>query len=378
MNLLPLLATILPRAASSTVIIPLVNQWLMRGFARNHVGVPLYLLGGVILSLGLAHVAIDDDPLYAELAEASILFVFGVATVTVGYRLRRRDVTLQESLRIAVFVLAAGLVVGVLASLFVGLRRLTGEATPEPEFILFIGWSVGAAAGAWTGFYFVQLVAILEEQRDLTKRLTVLQRVLRHNLRNEMTVIGGASRDLRALVDDPAAATKVETIDRHVTAVSRLSEQSGTLTRIWQSDGDARVDLGDVLGEEVARFRGNHPDVSLDVDVPDGIQVRAHPSVGLAIREAMENAATHNEGVEVAITVRERNARSVTVEIADTGSGIPQSELRPLWAPGEGPLSHTTGLGLWLIYWLVDASGAELDVESDSGGTTLGITFRRA
>ena len=347
-------------------------------YARRNVGLPLYLLATVVFVLGGLHVVLDDDPLYAEVAEASILFLFGSATGLIGYRLRRRGASVDESLRVAIFVLGGGAGVGVLASLFVVLRLLTGEATPEFEFILFIGWSVGAAAGAWAGYYFVRMESSLEAQRDLTKRLTVLQRVLRHNLRNEMTVIGGTNRDLRELVDDPEAERRVELVDRHVRAVARLSEQSQTLTRIWQTEGDATVDLGEVLAEEVDRFRREHPDVPLDADLPGAVQIRAHPNVGLAVREAMGNAVVHNEDVAVSLRVREPDAREVVLEVADTGSGIPETELRPLWAPGEGPLSHSTGLGLWTIYWLVDASGGDLDVDTDDDGTTLAMRFRRA
>lgn len=350
----------------------------MRRFASKRSDVPLYLVGVTLFLLGAVHVALDDDPLYSELAEASILFAFGAATLVVGYRLRRRDATFDETLRVVVAVLAGGVLVGALAAMYVATRLVTGEPTTEFWFVLFIGWSVGAAAGAWTGFYFVRLESALADQRDMTKRLTVLQRVLRHNLRNEMSVIGGASRHLLARADDPDVVDALGTIDRHVRAVSKLSRQSATLTRIWRTEGDATVDLGARLREAIERFRDDYPDVRLEADVPEEVRVRAHPHVGLAIDEALENAVEHNESVEVSLSVRERDAGAVTVEVADTGSGIPESELRPLWATGEGPLSHTSGLGLWMIYWLVEASDGELDVESDSGGTTLSMTLRRA
>lgn len=204
----------------------------MRPYARRNVGLPLYLLAAVVVLLGLFHAVWDADPLYAEVAEASILFVVGAAIALVGYRLRREDATLGASFRVAIFVLGGGTIVGFLAASFVTLRLLAGESTSELEYMLSIGWSVGAAAGAWAGYYFVRMESSLEAKRDLTKRLTVLQRVLRHNLRNEMMVIGGTNRDLRELVDDPEAERRVDLVDRHVRAVARLSEQSQTLTRI--------------------------------------------------------------------------------------------------------------------------------------------------
>lgn len=338
----------------------------------------VYALGATILALAAAHVLLDADPLVVEAAEVSILLVFAAATFLVGYRLARRGTAPAEARRVAVLVIGGGLGVGALAAAFVGSRLLSGEPTTEIWYMLSIGWSVGAAAGAWTGFYVVRFEAVLDGQRDLAKRLTVLQRVLRHNLRNEMTIVGGMVHDLRGLVDGERAESKLDVADRHVRNVTRLSERSGTLTGVWQSEGGSVVHLGDVLREAADEFREDHPAVPLVVDVPDDLRVRAHAQVGAAVAEALENAVSHNDDVEVWLGAEERADGGAEVAVADTGSGIPQSELQPLFSPAEGPLFHTTGLGLWLIYWIVEASGGELDVETGEDGTTLRMTFPAA
>jgi len=46
---------------------------------------------------------------------------------------------------------------------------------------------------------------------------------------------------------------------------------------------------------------------------------------------------------------------------------------------GETPLEHTSGLGLWLIKWVVNESAGEIAFEeSDLGGTAVRITLKRA
>lgn len=78
------------------------------------------------------------------------------------------------------------------------------------------------------------------------------------------------------------------------------------------------------------------------------------------------------------LRAEERADGGAEVEVADAGSGVPESELQPLFSPAEGPLFHTTGLGLWLIYWIVESSRGELGVETGEDGTTLRMTFPAA
>lgn len=347
----------------------------------RHASVPVHALGLVIVGLAVAHVLVDDDPLTAELAEAAILLVFAGATFFVGRRVAREEVPLDRVWRIVSVTLASGLVVGALSAVYVAARVVAGEPTSEHAFALSVGWSVGAGPGALVGYYYDRLGRSLSRERDLTNRLTVLQRVLRHNLRNEVTMIRGAAEDVRRMVDDEAIEGKLDVVVRHSDRVTRLSEQSGRLTRVWQTDGVVVHDAGGVVDDARDWFRRNHPDVPLAADSPDGCRFVAHPDIGLAVREALDNAATHNDEVEVSLSVRddEGAAGVTTIEVEDTGSGIPLSELRPLRSGAERPMAHTSGLGLWLVYWLVELSGGELDVGREGGaGTTVELRLPTA
>lgn len=337
----------------------------------------VYALSGVVLVQAAGYVWHDTHALVAQLADASILLIFALAIAVIGYRLHRRGTPHDDIYRVAFFSLAGGLIVGLLALLFVVIRVATHDPFPDQELVLFIGWSVGSAAGAWSGYYYVGLEASLADQRDLTKRLTVLQRVLRHNLRNEMSVIGGTTRNLSASAQDAAVAEDLDRINRHVENVIELSDRSQTLTRIWQTDTETTFDLDDLVDDEVERFRDAHPAVELSTDVPSGLRVRAHTQFRLAVREALSNAVEHTAAAEVEITTKSRG-ESHAIVVSDTGAGIPDSELAPLWAPAEGPMVHTTGLGLWMIYWLVESSGGTLEFETDSGGTSIEMWLPKA
>jgi signal transduction histidine kinase len=45
----------------------------------------------------------------------------------------------------------------------------------------------------------------------------------------------------------------------------------------------------------------------------------------------------------------------------------------------ESPLHHGSGLGLWLVHWLVEASGGDLDfADNRQRGSVVTLTLERA
>ena len=348
---------------------------------RGRNTLPLHAVGVAILLVAVAQVLVHEDALGAELYQVTILIAFSAVPFWTGSRLAAAEASTREALTLTRTSLLGGIVLGGMATTFVATLWFGDQSAPEWEFMLSAGWSVGAAGGALVGYNNWRIERSRARQEDLAKRLTVLQRVLRHNLRNELSIIGGATADARSSTDDPAVESKLDVASRHVQEVRRLSDQSQRLTRIWRTDRSVEVNLDERVAQEVDRFRSQFPDVPITLDVAEGTKVRAHPDVAQAIREAMANAAIHNEEVELAVSVRGPGSRDgfATLEVRDTGTGIPQTELDPLWGAGERPLEHTTGLGLWLIYWLVESSSGRLDVEtSPSGGTVLTIRLPAA
>ena len=63
--------------------------------------------------------------------------------------------------------------------------------------------------------------------------------------------------------------------------------------------------------------------------------------------------------------------------VADNGPGIPESERRVFTEGTETPLSHGSGLGLWLTEWIVTRSNGHLCFEeNDPRGTVVRVRLR--
>ncbi len=266
-----------------------------------------------------------------------------------------------------------------------------------------------------TGFN--ELTAGIKRREDAIKereqRLEVLNRVLRHNLRNDMAVIINYADMLPELVDDPdveMAADKITSMGRGLT---KLGTKAGKIEQAFQSveDGLTTVDLADVVDSTVADLRDDYPGVDVSVTMPETAEALALSTVAMAVENVCENAAEHNTNPEPAIDVRieavdggavatdaavvadeavtdggetvadgEATAAAddrIRLTVADNGPTIPDQEINVLTTGRETALEHGSGLGLWLVYWLVEKSEGELVFEeSELGGNAVSLVFR--
>ncbi|WP_370518532.1 ATP-binding protein [Natronomonas sp. CBA1123] len=69
----------------------------------------------------------------------------------------------------------------------------------------------------------------------------------------------------------------------------------------------------------------------------------------------------------------------VHLTIADTGIGIPETDREAIGLPEETPLTHTRGLGLWILYWTIQTSDGTIELEhNDPSGTLVRISLPTA
>jgi len=210
--------------------------------------------------------------------------------------------------------------------------------------------------------------------REYQRRLSVLDRVLRHNLRNKMNVVLGHAEGL-ASADDPSVAEGAARIREAATELLDLSESARRFEGVF--DADARragaVDVAALAGSVVEEARLAHPGADISAVLPDEAPARAHETFELALEELVENAVVHSDREEPRVEVTVRVAAvAVEVRVADDGPGLDELDRRALRRGIESPMEHTQGLGLWLVRWSVESADGELDVaENDPRGTVV-------
>ncbi|WP_277552242.1 sensor histidine kinase [Halobaculum limi] len=330
-----------------------------------------------VVGLAVAHVVVDDDQLAVELVEASILLVFALVLVFVAVRVAREGFDRESVGRVVTAGLVSGAVVGALAAVYLWARSAAGEPVVEGWFTISIGWTLGTCAGALVGYV---LEGIREErhyQEQLNGRLTVLQRVLRHNIRNEVSIISGVAQLARESTEEEEVARRLLTLEDHANRVAGLSENAQTLANVWSDQDVTEMDLVPVVRAKVARLREQEPSIDIAVHLPTAAGASVHPMVEYAIWEALDNTAAHNdpEALSVEVTVSTQDQWTI-VEVVDDGSAVPKDEITALEESHELPLRHGSGLGLWIVNAIVDQSGGRLDIENrDPAGVCVRMAF---
>ena len=255
----------------------------------------------------------------------------------------------------------------------------------------------GAVGGTITG---VQASRRRESSRELQERnnrLTLLNRVLRHEVLNGLNVVrgyaelvgtetGGSEDATNQSAADGAtpdggagaAADAAAAIER---SAGRINEAADELTRLSRPSGTRPIELSAVLESCVADARQRYPHAEIDlVDDSDGPRVIATRRAEHLFEHLLANAVEHNdsETPRVAVTA-EADWNSVHVTVADDGDGLADRQRRILL---DGTLPEyddpASGFGLTIVRLLATESNADVTVtEGIDGGVGIGLTFQR-
>lgn len=215
------------------------------------------------------------------------------------------------------------------------------------------------------------------EQHWYEQRLQVLNRVLRHDLKNDVNVISGYADLLRDHVDEEGAEY-LDVIDGKVRSLTHLSDQAREIdVALHRDEQQYAVDLATLVPSLVDSLQRTYPQATVDVTVPDRAVVSADELIESAIRNVMENAVLHHDGDDPHVdVVVEADGDRYRVVVSDDGPGIPDAERDVFSRRRETPLEHASGLGLWLVHWVVTSSGGELEItENEPRGTVVAIAL---
>ncbi len=220
---------------------------------------------------------------------------------------------------------------------------------------------------------------VFTEVTALKRREThtaVLTRILRHNLRNEISVVRGFVDQLARETDGHDHA--VGRIDEAAEHLVTLSETAGVIQEILQSDETVKrpVDLERVVRKAVDDALARHERAQAEIDTVGTEPVVATEYLEHAVAELVDNAVSHNPANEPSVSVSvERGPAATTILIADDSPPIPEVEWAVVTDRQEiTQLQHGSGIGLWLVRWVVDDHGGTLELrENDDDGTTVAM-----
>jgi len=220
----------------------------------------------------------------------------------------------------------------------------------------------------------------LERQND---QLEVLNRVVRHDIRNDMTVVLSHAEFLADHVED-AGRDYLDTLVQHSEHVVELTDTVRELMASMLADdpgepGDVR--LARVLEEEIETVGDGYEAATFTVEgsVPD-VRVAGNEMLSSVFRNLLNNAVQHNDAAAPTVTVSATaDGDSVEVRVADDGPGVPDDRKDAIFGKGErGIDSPGTGLGLYLVHTFVEQFGGDVWVtDNEPRGAVFHVELPR-
>ena len=202
------------------------------------------------------------------------------------------------------------------------------------------------------------LLRDVTDQETREQRLTVLNRVLRHNVRNKLDVV---LANAELVADDELQRGIRESATDLLALSDKARDAEEMMTASMESP--EQVDVAAVTRAVVEEFRTDAPDADISLQCPDELHHPSHRTVLEEIlTELVDNAVTHSDTAEPSVAVRVTREESGAVElsVADDGPGIPERERQILAEGTETQLEHGQGLGLWFVNWAVVQLGGDL------------------
>lgn len=256
-------------------------------------------------------------------------------------------------------------------------RRVRRETATGLREFLYRGIPYEDETTATDGFaVYTDLTEIIRNER----RIQVMNRILRHNLRNKANVIAGnTTRLLEELDEQTGEYTRVAaTMERAAHELETLARETADLHTILHDPEveEGGIDCVPLIERLVREFDRDAPAASVTADLPASMGVHANSHLGLALGSLLDNALTHNPAAAPRVLVRVRKADAdgwVDISVEDNGPEIPADERAVVTGDAEiTPVRHGRGLGLWLVKWTTELFGGELSFgTSELGGNSV-------
>ena len=259
---------------------------------------------------------------------------------------------------------------------------------PEHRHIIFYGKS--SLLRALYYFPYVQWViiaifivftyiALQSTKQDEQNRVWIgLAKETAHQLGTPTSSLLGWIEYLRTQNVDPMVVEEMNKDMAHLLKIVDRFSKIGSETVLTPTN------VNEVVGETIMYFRKRIPrNVTLSYNGLAMAPVRANLNVALfewVVENLLKNALDAIQGhgdIDVAIRA---NEKTVTIDVKDTGKGIPKSNWKRIFEPGFTTKTRGWGLGLSLSHRIVEDyhQGKIAVAESEVGrGTTFRITLKR-
>jgi len=226
------------------------------------------------------------------------------------------------------------------------------------------------------------LERISSEHTSRLEALGNLAAGVAHEVRNPLNSIAMTAQYLKETIDADVDSDTQECLDvitEQVRELDRIVKQFLQLTRPVEMDRET-LDLNSFLVDVMRGFASSLEIANVKLKTTFSRELLYAKVDNDRLRQAISNIVINAiqampDGGELSVTTAwDTPQRTATIEISDTGVGVPQENIDRLFEPYFTTKPDGTGLGLAITYKIIEAHNGEIIMESEEGqGTTFTI-----
>jgi PAS domain S-box-containing protein len=228
------------------------------------------------------------------------------------------------------------------------------------------------------------VVLLVVEGRDITdreekrKRMGMVQRVMRHNIRNDLTKVRGWAQ---IMSEEPDADTRLDHLSQIEDTLDEWEKITQDMERLrdieTSTEKDGRViKAHSAIRSAISRCRNEYPSVEITQTSINSENVWISGIVEEAVRKLIMTMIDQPSGEEsqLNLSLSKPNEGWVAIEVVDTGNRMNQQEGEILSTGEETALVHAQGTGIWVIRTLIKEAGGNISVQVTD--TETKVAFR--
>jgi two-component system sensor histidine kinase PilS (NtrC family) len=259
----------------------------------------------------------------------------------------------------------------------------------EGEETVWIGYSVtplheadGRQRGYIVIFQDFTPWRLLEQQVRMNDRMAAIGELsagIAHELRNPLAAISGSVQVLSSTLETSDARRRL--FDIIVDESRRLDRTIEGFLKFSRppEKSEARFDVAELLAENV-ELLGNSEQVSeshevrAELDPPSAFILADKDQISQIFWNLARNALSAMPDGGTLVVAGSLSGETYRIRFRDTGRGMTEDERRTMFHPFKTTFHSGTGLGMAIVYRLVQEHGGQLQVDSELGhGTTVTV-----
>ena len=342
-----------------------------------------YLAGtGISLIVVLIWIfVINRQPDFTAFVGTTTVIILSLALIYLAYWLIQSELGDEHIWSVALWG-AIGLMIPTIPILGMVVLGLDARIQIDSSILANI-----AAASAIIGALFGAVTELEDEHirvLKLNRRNVVLNRIIRHDVRNDASLLLWFANRLEEEFAQ-AGNELADPIRRKTEEIIEISDIARQVEALEEDNSTRPINVVEVVDELVKTVESTHPTSEIETKLPDEAWVEADELLKTVLDNLVENAIEHNDQtpqIEIAVNTPDSINGNVEVCVRDNGPGISDEAIEVLCnqaMPASPDSLPSISLGLWLVKWIVDSYDGKLSIEkSDARGTKISFELPKA